>query len=58
MGDQNPIIRQFLAGKTGGPIGMDESRDREESDFVEETEPQEDFKLSEVHEEAGITTSG
>jgi phospholipid/cholesterol/gamma-HCH transport system ATP-binding protein len=58
MNDKNPIIRQFLAGRTGGPIGMDESRDSQESEFVEELEPQEDFQLTEVHEEAGITTSG
>jgi phospholipid/cholesterol/gamma-HCH transport system ATP-binding protein len=28
----NPIIRQFLGGKTEGPIGMDEMADEEEAD--------------------------
>jgi phospholipid/cholesterol/gamma-HCH transport system ATP-binding protein len=56
MRDQNPIIRQFLAGRTGGPIGMDESRDRDESGFEADLKPVEDFHLEGVQEEAGVTT--
>ena len=45
-----PIIRQFLAGRAKGPIGMDEMSDDDETGIAEELEEQEEERLGDAPE--------
>jgi phospholipid/cholesterol/gamma-HCH transport system ATP-binding protein len=46
----NKIIRQFLAGRAKGPIGMDEMSDEDETGIEEELEKQEEERLGDAPE--------
>jgi phospholipid/cholesterol/gamma-HCH transport system ATP-binding protein len=50
MSTDNKIIRQFLAGRAKGPIGMDEMSDDDETGVEQELEEQEDERLGDAHE--------
>ena len=43
----NPIIRQFLAGKAKGPIGMDEMAS-EDDDEMSKLDPDDDYDVMSV----------
>jgi len=47
MSTDNKIIRQFLAGRAKGPIGMDEMSDDDETGIEEELEQQEEERMGE-----------
>jgi phospholipid/cholesterol/gamma-HCH transport system ATP-binding protein len=47
MNTDNKIIRQFLAGRAKGPIGMDEMSDDDQTGIEEELEQQEEERLGE-----------
>jgi phospholipid/cholesterol/gamma-HCH transport system ATP-binding protein len=48
METDNRIIRQFLAGRAKGPIGMDEMSDDDETGIEEELEQQEEERLGDA----------
>ncbi len=50
MSTDNKIIRQFLAGRAKGPIGMDEMSDDDETGIEEELERQEEERLGDSPE--------
>jgi len=50
MDTDNKIIRQFLAGRAKGPIGMDEMSDDDETGIAEELEQQEEERLGDAPE--------
>jgi phospholipid/cholesterol/gamma-HCH transport system ATP-binding protein len=50
MSTDNKIIRQFLAGRAKGPIGMDEMSDDDETGVEAELEAQEEERLDEAPE--------
>jgi phospholipid/cholesterol/gamma-HCH transport system ATP-binding protein len=50
MSTDNKIIRQFLAGRAKGPIGMDEMSDDDETGIAEELEEQEEERLGDAPE--------
>jgi phospholipid/cholesterol/gamma-HCH transport system ATP-binding protein len=50
MDTDNKIIRQFLAGRAKGPIGMDEMSDDDETGIAGELEQQEEDRLGEAPE--------
>ena len=48
---ENPIIRQFLAGRARGPIGMDEMAQDDDNPVEQELEAQEADRLGEASDE-------
>src|SRR5881227_163023 len=50
MSTDNKIIRQFLAGRAKGPIGMDEMSDDDQTGIEDELEEQEEERLGEAPE--------